>query len=351
MPMRSVCVFVVFLCVWASGPVLCKAAQEGSLPKDPAALFALAREKNGLESSDVRPWHIRGSYTFYDIKSNVGDKGVYEEWWVSAARYKRSFTGQKFTQTEYATGGRLLRTGSQDWPGADLMLLRSSLIEPLLYDSILKEFTLKRHTKSIGKYKLDCVFFTYPVRGDQIVYDESFPNACFDPTILALRVTSTGGQSETTYDLVSDFQGYFIPHQLRTFRAHKLEMDFTLDLAEVIPQIPEAFPDAPPDAQPVDLTSISFKSDKGAVSTARLMKKVWPHYPPDARERRIQGEVPLKVTIGKDGHVENLKATGGPIELQESAVDAVRQWVYRPFLVMGEPREVEVEVNVIFQLG
>jgi protein TonB len=81
------------------------------------------------------------------------------------------------------------------------------------------------------------------------------------------------------------------------------------------------------------------------------MKKVWPHYPPDARERRIQGEVPLKVTIGKDGHVENLKATGGPIELQESAVDAVRQWVYRPFLVMGEPREVEVEVNVIFQLG
>jgi hypothetical protein len=191
MPMRSVCVFVVFLCVWASGPVLCKAAQEGSLPKDPAALFALAREKNGLESSDVRPWHIRGSYTFYDIKSNVGDKGVYEEWWVSAARYKRSFTGQKFTQTEYATGGRLLRTGSQDWPSSNEMLLRSSLIEPLLYDSILKEFILKRHTKSIGKYKLDCVFFTYPVRGDQIVYDDFFPHACFDPTILALRVTST----------------------------------------------------------------------------------------------------------------------------------------------------------------
>jgi len=349
--MRYVRLLIVLLCVSASGPFLCEAAQEASLPKDPAALFTLAREKNGLESSDVRPWHIRGSYAFYDNKGNVGDKGEYEEWWVSGARYKRSFTGQKFTQTEYASDGRLFRTGSQDWPGADVMLLRSSLIEPLLYDSILKEFTLKRHTKSIGKYKLDCVFFTYPVRGDQIVYDESFPNACFDPTILALRVTSTGGQSETTYDLVSDFQGHFIAHQLRTFGAGKLKMDFKLDLAEVIPEIPESFPDVPPDAQPVDLTSISFKSDKGAVSTTRLMKKAWPHYPPDARERRIQGEVTLKVTIGKDGHVENLKATGGPLALQESAIDAVRQWVYRPFLVMGEPREVEAEVNVIFQLG
>jgi len=349
--MRYVWFLVVFLCVWAPGPVLCKAAQEGSLPKDPAALFALACEKNGLESSDVQPWHIRGSYTFYDIKGNVEDKGVYEEWWVSAGRYKRSFTGQKFTQTEYATGGRLLRTGSQDWPSANVMLLRSSLIEPLLYDPILKEFTLKWHKKSFGKDKLDCVVFTYLIGNHLIVPDDFFPQACFEPSMPALRVTSTGGQSETTYDDITNFQGHFFPHHLRIFVARKLSMDFTLDLAEVISQMPESFPDVPPDAQPIDLTSISFKSDKGAVSTTRLMKRIAPNYPAEARGRRIQGEVTLKVTIGKDGHVENPKATGGPIALQEPSIDAVRQWVYRPFLVMGEPREVEVEVNVIFQLG
>jgi len=128
--MRYVWFLVVFLCVWAPGPVLCKAAQEGSLPKDPAALFALAREKNGLESSDVQPWHIRGRYTTYK-DGKPEDQGVYEEWWVSPTRYKRSITGQKFSQTDYANGSGLFREGAQDWAFAGVGM-RMSLLGPVL---------------------------------------------------------------------------------------------------------------------------------------------------------------------------------------------------------------------------
>ena len=58
----------------------------------------------------------------------------------------------------------------------------------------------------------------------------------------------------------------------------------------------------------------------------------------------------LKAVIGKDGHVEDLKIVSGPSELQQSALDAVRQWMYKPYLVNGTPIEVETKISVIYTL-
>jgi TonB family protein len=82
-----------------------------------------------------------------------------------------------------------------------------------------------------------------------------------------------------------------------------------------------------------------------------LITKVTPVYPPEAKKSRIQGKVVLEAVIGVDGHVENLKVVSGPKELQQSALDAVRQWVYRPYLVNGNPVEVTTTVNVTYTLA
>jgi TonB family protein len=82
----------------------------------------------------------------------------------------------------------------------------------------------------------------------------------------------------------------------------------------------------------------------------RIITKVQPTYPPEAKTARIQGSVVLKAVIGKDGHVDNLKVISGPSKLQQSALDAVRQWVYKPYLVNGAPVEVETKISVIYSL-
>jgi len=82
-----------------------------------------------------------------------------------------------------------------------------------------------------------------------------------------------------------------------------------------------------------------------------LITKVNPVYPPDAKKARIQGKVVLEAVIGIDGHVENLKVVSGPKELQQSALDAVRQWVYKPYLANGNPVEVTTTVNVTYTLA
>jgi TonB family protein len=80
-------------------------------------------------------------------------------------------------------------------------------------------------------------------------------------------------------------------------------------------------------------------------------KFVEPVYPPDAKTARIQGSVVLDAVIGKDGMIENLKVVSGPPELTRSAVDAVRQWTYKPYLLNGDPVAVETTITVTYALA
>lgn len=92
-------------------------------------------------------------------------------------------------------------------------------------------------------------------------------------------------------------------------------------------------------------------SVSASVMAGNVLNRVNPVYPPDAKKAKIQGKVILDAVVGKDGTVENLKVVSGPKELQQSSLDAVRQWTYKPFLQNGNPVEVETTVSVIYSLA
>jgi TonB family protein len=81
-----------------------------------------------------------------------------------------------------------------------------------------------------------------------------------------------------------------------------------------------------------------------------LVHKVAPIYPEVARREHIQGVVLLQATISKEGRITNLTLISGPKELTESAIGAVQQWRYKPYMVNGEAMEVKTQVAVNFQL-
>jgi serine/threonine-protein kinase len=87
------------------------------------------------------------------------------------------------------------------------------------------------------------------------------------------------------------------------------------------------------------------------VAVGMLLEKTAPTYPPIAKAARVSGTVILQATISKTGTIENLRVVSGPPMLQQAALDAVKTWRYRPYLLFGEPVEVETTVNVIFTLG
>src|SRR5271166_6137808 len=86
------------------------------------------------------------------------------------------------------------------------------------------------------------------------------------------------------------------------------------------------------------------------VSQGLRIKMVSPNYPQLAKQARIQGQVVLQAEISKDGTIQNLQLISGHPMLAPAAIEAVKQWRYKPYLLNGEPVAVETQVDVIFSL-
>jgi len=82
-----------------------------------------------------------------------------------------------------------------------------------------------------------------------------------------------------------------------------------------------------------------------------LIHRVQPLYPPLAKAARIQGTVQLQAIIGKSGTIQNLEVLSGHPMLVSAAVEAVRHWRYRPYILNGEPVEVETQITINFVLS
>lgn len=106
--------------------------------------------------------------------------------------------------------------------------------------------------------------------------------------------------------------------------------------------LPVVVPPRPASAKPLVVSHLA---------EANLLHKVQPTYPAIARQARVQGAVELRAIISKTGTIENLVVVRGHPMLTPSAIEAVRQWRYRPYLLNGEPIEVETEITVNFLLS
>ncbi|MBV9183036.1 MAG: energy transducer TonB [Acidobacteria bacterium] len=87
------------------------------------------------------------------------------------------------------------------------------------------------------------------------------------------------------------------------------------------------------------------------IAEANLIYDVAPKYPPEAGRARIEGTVVLMAVIGKDGTVRDVQVESGLPVLAQAAIDAVKQWRYRPYLLNGEPVEIDSQITINFNLS
>jgi protein TonB len=108
----------------------------------------------------------------------------------------------------------------------------------------------------------------------------------------------------------------------------------------------------PPPPPPVKTaTALKRITIGGNVQQAKLVRQPKPVYPPLAKQARISGVVHLAAIISRDGTIQDLKVISGHPLLIPSALEAVKQWVYQPTLLNGEPVEVSTQIDVNFTLS
>lgn len=101
-----------------------------------------------------------------------------------------------------------------------------------------------------------------------------------------------------------------------------------------------------PDPTPVKRIRVASR-----VVEANLIHDVTPQYPPEAGRARIEGTVVLMAVIGTDGSVKDVRVESGLPTLAQAAIDAVKQWRYKPYMIDGEPVEVDSRITINFTLS
>jgi TonB family protein len=304
-------------------------------------LMVLAAKENGLGGEDAAPWHLKASYTLTDESGKVTDEGTYEEFWVSSTKYKRIYAGNAFSQTDYGTDKNTMRVGSKEPVPVLLEQARREFANPLPDPGLVGKARFELKETETSGIKLECLHSTGAPLGTNRTY-------CVGADKPFVRIISSGmGSEQILHNRILAFRGSFIAGDLQFVLSGRRRLTVHLESIESLNPVDEAIFIPPADA----LSVPKIVDVSAAVSTGMLLRKAWPEYPFSAKRNHITGAVVLDATIGKDGHVQNLRVVSGPRELQEASIEAVHQWIYKPYLLNGEPVAVRTVINVIFTLG
>jgi periplasmic protein TonB len=131
--------------------------------------------------------------------------------------------------------------------------------------------------------------------------------------------------------------------------------------AAMLPPVPPSIPSTPDTNTVASIVNVpvhvpnpvretqTLKVSQG-VSQGMLIKRVQPIYPAQAKQMHLEGAVQLMASIAKDGSIRSVKQVSGDAILGRSAIEAVRQWKYKPYFLNGEPVEIQTQITVNFKL-
>ncbi|MGA3130164.1 MAG: energy transducer TonB [Terracidiphilus sp.] len=289
------------------------------------------RHENGLSSADLQPWHVVITYDQFDEDGDNVHSGVVEEFWGDPQRSRINFKSDELAQTDFTTERGLYRAGDQRWQKRNESEVRLAVIDPFANAAILQGLHFARIERTFGDHMLGCDVF------DRTSGGTNSPNQyCYDKKDSALRYVRGPGWWQIAYNDVVSFQGRFVArnvevtdggHPFLKLRVTKLEQLDHLDENEFSPT--------------ADAVNLSGARVSGVAMTP--LKTV----PIDisAVSGLQKFEVVVQIVIGEDGKVIEVKAISGPKEAYKAAESAARKWVYLPFLVAGQPAEVETKIT------
>jgi hypothetical protein len=282
---------------------------------------------NGLQSPELLPWHIVVTCDQFDEDGDNIHSGVYEEYWAGAKKYKRIYKSDNFNQTDYATDKGLYRRGDQQWPNGVQSQVRADVVAPFSYAASLEGFHGRNVERTFSGYKLQCVL----VERDQKISDPT--QYCFEPGSSVLRYDLTDSWLQTVYNRIVLFQRRNLAQDVDVTNGGKPYLKLGVQTVELLSHVDDADFVPPPDAVGLlgdRVTGVILEP----VSRASLLE--WP-----ASLRTQHFTVRVEMVIGKNGHVISVHGISGLPEGYKACENAAKKMVFKPFLVLDKPVEVE----------
>jgi hypothetical protein len=286
---------------------------------------------NGLESNNLRPWHVVIEYDQFDRDGDNVHSGVVDELWAGPKSYRISYKSDNFNQTDYATASGLFRVGDQRWPTPTERLMRTKIIDPFTNAATLDAYVTENVERKFGQHSLQCV-------GIEARMGMRAPiQYCFDESGKVLRYSRGKGWDQTAYNDIVMIQGRSVARDVVATDAGKPFLNLRVKVIETISNLDEKQL-----VPPADAVNMQGKRVTGVPPTP--IQQPFPEFPDSLRREHFS--VTVDVVIGKDGKVLSATAVDGLPKAYKAAEKAVMKWTFQPYLVMGEPVEMETKVQL-----
>lgn len=185
-------------------------------------------------------------------------------------------------------------------------------------------------TEQFGDHTLECAVIEKGTGGIGIPL-----KYCFSSGEKELRYSKGSGWYQTAYNDVVSFSGISFARSIDVYNGGKPYLKLRVQRLELVPKVTDA--DFVP---PVDAKKLGEQTVSGVRPT--VLKPSFPVWPDSLRQQQFS--VTVEVVIGKDGHVVSAHAVSGPPNAYKAAEETARKWIYRPYLVLGEPAEVATKI-------
>jgi TonB family protein len=312
-------------------------------PMDPKERLELAAKVNGLAGLNV-PWHLKATWQLFGSDGKPSDTGTYEEWRVSAHQYRTALHSPSMSHEEFGTDNGTFTTGDHGWIGRPFSSIRWQIENPISLPRNLDQTKLTNFNQTFGTGKAPCTSLPERSLEENARNLESY---CFAPAnAILLYASAPGRTTEVLFHQISSAHGHYFGRDIQFVILGQPWLNMHIDTLEGLSPAGMNALRVPADARPMETP----EAMRGDIVPGRLIKKVVPEYPAEAKRAGVQGTVIVSGIVRKDGHLAQLQVLGGPQMLWQAASDCVRQWVFTPFLLEGKPVDVEADFYVNFKM-
>lgn len=310
-----------------------------------AARLKSAAEYASLDSSGLRPWHLALDITLYDTDGK-NPKPATVEIWAADTNMKMVESVAGLQVTTLRNNDKLLRTAAQAAEFTSLESLVEEILHPIPDELLQPTVNLSEDKPTFAKIPMECIEPSFPHTSSATISIDRPLSFCFINGKDSLAISFGGGKIEFRQQTAM-FQSKEVPVHSQVLVGKTLRADAKITKLETFTPAPDTF--APTsDMKPFDGPIVGKSADFLDLGLVHMP----PVYPMTAREQHVSGSVNFDAIIGADGHIASLNQTGhADSTLTAAAETAVRQWIYRPFLVCGIPVPVKTVITVNFNLS
>ncbi len=237
-------------------------------------------------------------------------------------------TASGFSRTDYFTDKGVFRIDSGKMTRVIGPQQIKALVRPLSEES-LDDFTAEIREEQLSNLRLKCIMLTWR-KGAPVVPITHMH--CYDPTSMALRMAiAEHGYQQTFYNDVIRFGDQYVAKEIQTLHNQTPVAAIHVEQIEHLSDISDTAFAPPTEAEKLPPAATGFAVPLGTTEE-HLFRRVPPQLPETAKKMHASGDVAIKFTVNKDGRVTNEEVVSGPSIFRQAALDAVKQWEYRPIV-------------------